>query len=40
MLTLVFRAEPGTQSFVKYVNETAPGPRFDASAVYWCKDDA
>jgi hypothetical protein len=40
MLTLVFRAEPGTQSFVKYVNQTAPGPRFDASAVYWCEDDA
>mmetsp|Transcript_19168 Transcript_19168/g.37614 ORF Transcript_19168/g.37614 Transcript_19168/m.37614 type:complete len:537 (+) Transcript_19168:111-1721(+) len=34
MLSMVYRGDPDTQAFVKYVNKRAPSPRFDAWLTY------
>ena len=39
-LSLVFRASPGALSFVKYVNQQAPCPRFDFNVVYRVPEDS
>eukprot|EP00467_Chlorarachnion_reptans_P005291 CAMPEP_0114529280 /NCGR_PEP_ID=MMETSP0109-20121206/24739_1 /TAXON_ID=29199 /ORGANISM="Chlorarachnion reptans, Strain CCCM449" /LENGTH=505 /DNA_ID=CAMNT_0001711649 /DNA_START=215 /DNA_END=1732 /DNA_ORIENTATION=- len=38
-LSLVYRAEPGTSRFVKYVNAKAPAPRIDIACTFRCEED-